>query len=221
MKQIQATLPTTNPYFTIVQLIQDLALLYYRTLIDTIILTEDEQIKLFEMVNNHTDNKYDGEWKLLFRASRDGLLKDDFCSKCVGIKNTLCIMHSPQNNVFGGFTSLPWQESDGSSYKKYMTDINAFLYLIRSSQGHKSEIFPVQDKGVNAIAYSKKLYLTFGNGGYGMDVVDNGESTKNMKERIRAYATDYYCGEYKLERHHLNGSNQQFHPQEIEVFQLN
>ena len=52
IKQIQSIFPfEDNPYYTIVQLIQDLCLLYYRVLIDTNILTNNEQMKLLEMID--------------------------------------------------------------------------------------------------------------------------------------------------------------------------
>ena len=77
MKRHQQIFPHNNPYFTIVQLIQDLCLLYFHQMLNTTILTDDEQIKLLEMVHNHTNSKYKHDWKLLFRGSRDGFTRDD------------------------------------------------------------------------------------------------------------------------------------------------
>ena len=49
----QTVFPLDNPYFTIAQLIQDLCLLYYGIVIDSKILTNEEQMKLLEMVSKH------------------------------------------------------------------------------------------------------------------------------------------------------------------------
>ena len=46
--------------------------------------------------------------KLLFRASRDGGYAKDFHEKCDGIKNTLTIIKTDKNYIFGGFTSQMW-----------------------------------------------------------------------------------------------------------------
>ena len=74
--------PMDIPYFTIVQLIQDICLLYFHPAINSKILTDEEAMKLLEMVNNHRNIENYNEWKLLFRASRDGLKRTDFYKKC-------------------------------------------------------------------------------------------------------------------------------------------
>ena len=158
IKPIQAMFPLDNPYFTIDQLIQDLCLLYYRTVIDTKILTNTEQTALIDMINTHTQNKYNSHWELLFRGSTDGLKRNDFYKKCNGKSNTICIMQSPQNNVFGGFTSLKWQKGSGGQGK----DKSAFVYMIRSNGELKAELYPVQTGGSGAIQYYYDGYLSFG-----------------------------------------------------------
>ena len=112
IKEIQSVFPCDNPYFTIVQLIQDLCLLYFSAIIDTKILTDNEQMILYDMVNNQLNNKYcHCEWVLLFRATRDGFDRDDFYSKCDNRNNIICVTHSEENNVFGGYTSVSLDKS--------------------------------------------------------------------------------------------------------------
>ena len=83
MRRTQSMFPSDNTYYTIVQLVQDLCLLYFRTIIDTKILTEEEQFKLLEMVDKQSNNEHNCyEWKLLFRASRDGYGKTEFYKHC-------------------------------------------------------------------------------------------------------------------------------------------
>ena len=108
IKMVQAMLPSEeNPYYIIVQLIQDLILLCFHRLIDTRILTKDEQSKLYEMVNNYTNNKF-GEWRLLYRASRDGGERDEFYKKCDKIDNTLCVIQSIQGDDCILLLSIKW-----------------------------------------------------------------------------------------------------------------
>lgn len=48
-----------------------------------------------------------GQWRLLFRASRDGFTADAFHSKCDNKGPTVTIVKSGKN-IFGGFTEQPW-----------------------------------------------------------------------------------------------------------------
>ena len=57
-----------------------------------------------------------GDWRLLFRASRDGFAVKTFHSKCDNQGPTLTIVKSG-NYIFGGFTELLWKSpSKCSSY---------------------------------------------------------------------------------------------------------
>jgi len=62
------------------------------------------------------------KWKLLYRASEDGFGVDQFHMKCDAKSNTLVIIKSVNNNVFGGFTEKDWS---GNGFK---TDLNAFIF---------------------------------------------------------------------------------------------
>ena len=50
----------------------------------------------------------DGNWRLLFRASRDGFAAADFHSRCDNKGPTVTIVKSG-NNIFGGFTEVSWK----------------------------------------------------------------------------------------------------------------
>jgi hypothetical protein len=85
--------------------------------INSSILTRNERISLTQMLNNLT------EVKLIYRASRDGFAVSSFHSKCDDYLNTVTIIKTTSNSVFGGFTSATWT-SDG-----YWTfDSNAFIF---------------------------------------------------------------------------------------------
>ena len=50
----------------------------------------------------------DGEWRLLFRASRDGFAGQTFHSKCDNKGPTITVVKSGAN-IFGGFTEISWR----------------------------------------------------------------------------------------------------------------
>ena len=53
----------------------------------------------------------EGEWRLLFRASRDGFAAQTFHSKCDNKGPTVTIVKSGAN-IFGGFTEISWESKN-------------------------------------------------------------------------------------------------------------
>ena len=56
-----------------------------------------------------------GEWRLLFRASRDGFAASTFHSKCDNKGPTVTVVKSGAN-IFGGFTEKPWIKHAGRKF---------------------------------------------------------------------------------------------------------
>ena len=218
LKRAQLILPSDNTYYTIVQLIQDLCLLYFHKIIDTEILSDDEQIKFIEIVHKHLHNKDLNDWKLLFRGTRDGFKGNNFYEKCNKISNTICIIHTPQNNVFGAFKSV--QIKDKFEYdEEYVKDPEAFVYSVRSNNGSNKniEVFPVVNDSKYAIQYYGDYgYLSFGIFGSAFYFTEHGRYAPN----ITGIASREACEEYKIGLNQLNGRNYTFAPVQIEVFQL-
>ena len=71
-----------------------------------------------------------GEWRLLFRASRDGFAASAFHSKCNNKGPTVTVVKSGEN-IFGGFTEKPWT-SPGAGRK----------FLLQSIIIYTGKIFP-------------------------------------------------------------------------------
>ena len=216
IKGMQSLFSEDNPYYTIVQLIQDLCLLYFHKIMETKILTDDEQEKLIKMVENHTDNKFNGCWKLLFRATRDGFKRDDFFSKCNEKNNTICVIKTKQNNVFGGFTSITWDKAKCVKGSQQEDDPSAFVYLIRSQNGFKPEIIGLLDNnGEAAIQHFSNGYLSFGDYGDAFYFETGDHATWGYVD----------CGnavfDFNLDTDvRWNGDTVSMTPTEIEVFQL-
>ena len=53
----------------------------------------------------------EGEWRLLFRASRDGFATQTFHSKCDNKGPTVTVVKSGAN-IFGGFTEISWKSKN-------------------------------------------------------------------------------------------------------------
>ena len=88
---------------------------------ESLILSLKDSIRLFNYVKQSSD-------LLLYRGSRDGFTAKAFHSKCNGKANTVTIIQTSNNYVFGGYTAAPWK-SDGS----YGNDPTAFIFSLRKN----------------------------------------------------------------------------------------
>ncbi len=88
--------------------------------LDSSILTTSERISLTQMLNILT------EGNRIYRASKDGFNASSFHSKCDYISNTVTIIKTTSNSVFGGFTSAQW-----TSKNEWQFDANAFIFSLR------------------------------------------------------------------------------------------
>mgnify|MGYP002626377966 CR=1 FL=1 len=62
----------------------------------------------------------------IYQATVDGDSTANFHAKCVGHSNTLIIIKSTYNKIFGAFTSLAYHSLSG----QYYYDTNAFIFLL-------------------------------------------------------------------------------------------
>eukprot|EP00483_Globobulimina_turgida_P006419 UN06429 len=67
---------------------------------------------------------------LLYRGSENKYSAHKFHELCNGKAPTLVIVQSDFGNIFGGYTTVKWRSNPGKDGGK---DLNAFLFLIRSS----------------------------------------------------------------------------------------
>ena len=59
-----------------------------------------------------------GQWRLLFRASRDGFAPSAFHSRCDNKGPTVTVVNS-DGNIFGGFTDSSWAgKTDNTAFDR-------------------------------------------------------------------------------------------------------
>ena len=80
-------------------------------------MTTEENVSLVQMTKSSNGI-------LLYRATRDGFTNQAFHTKCDGKENTITIIKSNLNYVFGGYASSAW-----NSLGYYINDPNAFLLV--------------------------------------------------------------------------------------------
>ncbi|KAL7494177.1 hypothetical protein ACHAWT_002900 [Skeletonema menzelii] len=67
----------------------------------------------------------DGDLKLIYRTSRDGLSNQMFHNECDNVGPTCIVLETDEGHVLGGYSNTPWQSSGG-----YMTADKAFLFAL-------------------------------------------------------------------------------------------
>ena len=177
----------------------------------SLVLTETEAQSLLKMVKSENG-------VLLYRATVDGFNASAFHEKCDGKANTVTIIKSNFNYVFGGYTAVEWASSNGT---EWCTDPTAYIFSLR--RNGQSVSFKLQHKnnGERAIANSMRRGPIFG-GGHDICVED--------KSDINVGSYCYYSHSYKLpegftiqnenEKNFLAGSYNNWLATEIEVYQI-
>jgi hypothetical protein len=154
------------------------------------------------------------EARLIYRASRDGFQASSFHSKCDNISNTVTIIKTTSNSVFGGFTSALWK----SDYY-YGLDAHAFIFSLRRSGNPNKDRF-----NITRPDYAIRSYYNYGPAfGHGHDIYVSDNSNSNEK----SYSNFGYA--YQLpknltydtdEAHSYLAGSYYWKTTEIEVYQV-
>ena len=114
--------------------IADIIYNFYRLILDSKILSEDEKIEFVHFLydslkqqNNHkTANIKSLDTQLLFRGSEHNFAAAEFHKYCDNKGPTITIIYNEHNRIFGGYVTKSWiSESIG------IIDPTAFLFTIR------------------------------------------------------------------------------------------
>jgi hypothetical protein len=162
-------------------------------------LSYDQQLALKTLLNYQ--NK---KFTLLYRGSRDGLTGSAFHAKADNILNTLTIVKTTKNNIFGGFSSISW------SLSGYSLDNSAFLFSLVNPQGYGAYKLPV------SIGNS---YAIYGNSNYGPSFGSSGPNNLHIMESGAQGRNNYASAGYPSSYGYLDGEGI-FVATEIETFQI-
>ena len=152
---------------------------------------------------------------LLYRATADGFEAKSFHAKCDGKANTITIIKTNGNYVFGGYTAAEWTIID--YYGTYIADSKAFIFSLRRngiSCNHKLMV-----KTANHAIYGYLDYEpTFGGG---HDIYIKDQSNTNIGSITNLSNSYDYPPENGDSNSFLAGSYNGWLTTEIEVYQIN
>ena len=99
--------------------------------IDSQIILKKEH---FNLINNKLREIFecDVRYHLLYRASIDRDLAKIFKEKCRDVCGTLVVVRTEKNNIFGGFTFIPWDDSE-----RNYEDEKAFCFSVDNKRIYK------------------------------------------------------------------------------------
>eukprot|EP01084_Bolivina_argentea_P245236 410629_1 len=177
---------------------------YLDFIIDSLILIENEKYLFQSLLEKHNKN-IGNRFELLYRGK-----KGKECKKAAyGKQNTITLIETDTNNVFGLYTQHKWGSITNTSWAH---DKNAFMFLLRSSVNHPPNIFIHNYNYDGSKEYTIQIYFGYlcifglnaaimiGDGGRWGEVNNNTSFT--------------IPGDF-----HLNGGEKKFVLKQYEVFQ--
>merc|ERR1711862_293813 len=119
----------------------------------------------------------DGDFDVLYRASRDGFSANAFHSKCDNMGPTLTLIHTMDGHVVGGYSNTPWSRND-----KYEKASKAFIFALSSPSLHHGPVRMVlkNQNDSHAVRHHPSRGPIFGSGWQDLYI------NKDMK-RMRSY----------------------------------
>ena len=148
--------------------------------------------------------------KLIYRASSDGPTPKIYHEKCDGIPNTLCLIRTKENLIFGGYINI---KIICNSKGENRDDKDAFVFSIDLTKIY------LPKKNMPSIHCNPKYGPIFGNNiNYNYPIIINGSNFFQNCGGTCEYKNNAYEGFQN--DYEMNGGNPKFHIDEIEVFQL-
>jgi len=106
-----------------------------KTDIDSIILKNNEKKK--EYINKIIEWSGYKSMELIYRGTRDGMTSKDFHNKWDNKGKTICLFLNDKDNIFGGYSSIPWTSNIGRK-----TANDCFLFTLTNIYNTEPTKFP-------------------------------------------------------------------------------
>ena len=142
-----------------------------------------------------------------------GMTANDFHNKCDNKGKTICLFLNDKDNIFGGYSSIPWSNNEVDKTSNdcflftlnniYNTEPTKFSYIKGSSVSHYSNFGPI-----------------FGSG-YDLYLYNNNNNVNNPNCSSFPYSYQDTLGKGKsIFTGDMNNNNYYFNLKEVEVFKI-
>jgi hypothetical protein len=163
-------------------------------------------------------------WKLCYKATRDGFSVKTFRSLCSNKGETITIIKSSNGYVFGGYTPIPWDSSN-----TYKFNSKTFLFSMKNPGGtgpqklenngpsHSNQYSTYQGAGYGFDCFFNFFSPTFG-GGHDLHICDNSNTNEGSYSNLGfAFSLPEYTYNTTQIQNYFTGSYN-FTTSEIEVY---
>jgi len=128
----------------------------------SVILNNNEKKK--EYINKILEWSGNKSMELIYRGTRDGMTAYNFHNKCDNKGKTICLFLNDKDNIFGGYSSIPWTNNGGDKTSNdcflftlsniYNTEPTKFPYVQERSVFHNSNYGPAFGAGSDLFLYN-------------------------------------------------------------------
>jgi len=129
---------------------------------NSVIINNNERKK--EYINKIIEWRGYKSMELIYRGTRDGMTANDFHNKCDNKGKTICLFLNDKDNIFGGYSSIPWTNNGGDKTANdcflftlnniYNTEPTKFPYVKGRSVYHGSNYGPTFGAGSDLYLYN-------------------------------------------------------------------
>ncbi len=181
--------------------------------IDSSILNNCEKEK--EFINKIFEWSGGKSLELLYRGTKDGMTAEIFHEKCDNQGKTICLFLNKKDNIFGGYSSIPWAKGGGGKISE-----DCFLFTLTNIYNTEPTKFPY-NKSIS-INLDKECGPVFGDGADLFFGNVSGDFTiENSNGAAFPYSYDDTLGKGKsIFTGDFDNENYYFKIKEIEVFRL-
>ena len=146
LRSAASLLPKDNTYYNIVDLIKHIILLYFYSLFESNILSDEDQQKFLKLLkdNNKSMANYNYEWKLILDSTKDEICKQTFVDKVHGNQNVLILIQVKTKIIVGGYTKTGWDKAINKY--EWRRDNDAFVFHLKSPAKHDPFISNVKNE---------------------------------------------------------------------------
>ncbi|XP_044169427.1 uncharacterized protein LOC114951006 [Acropora millepora] len=116
--------------------------------------------------------KINGQWILCWRASLHGWSGRTFHSLCDNKGPTVTVVKDTNNNIFGGYTSIPWR-----SENRYKNDPKAFLFSLKNPTDNPRKLPQLDSSSPDSVYDGANYGPTFG--GHDLYIADSANMNSN------------------------------------------
>ena len=180
----------------------------------SVILNNNKRKK--EYINKILEWSGNKSMELIYRGTRDGMTANDFHNKCDNKGKTICLFLNDKDNIFGGYSSIPWTSNGGNK-----TANDCFLFTLTNIHNTEPSKFPyekkrsIYDHSNYGPVFGSGSDLYFGNNSSDF-TLDNSNASGNFPDSYKdtlGKGRTVFTGDF-------NNNNQYIKLKEIEVFKL-